>query len=34
MKKIKPYLIIALVAILALAVVFRVPKARMLVTGQ
>lgn len=34
MKKIKPYLIIALVAIVALAVVFRIPKARTLVTGQ
>jgi hypothetical protein len=34
MKKIKPYLVIAVVAIVTIAIVFRIGKARTLVTGQ
>ena len=33
MKMLKPYLIIAVVAIIAIAVVFRIPKARAVVVG-
>ena len=34
MKKLKPYLVIAAVAIVTIAIVFRVGKAKQIVTGQ
>lgn len=34
MKKFKPYLIIAAVVVVVLAIVFRVPKVKTAVTGQ